>query len=102
MQIAVGILYPDGFIIGVNAAGGVLALVQICLIQYVGWRRKALGLPPVTATVEAKPDEEAGEKAIELGAVAQPAMSSSSESSAPTAVEVAVAPEAGGPQEPTR
>ena len=42
--VAVGILYRDGFIYGVNGSGAALAIVQIALIQYVGCRRRAKGL----------------------------------------------------------
>lgn len=41
--IVVGALYPDPFIIGVNAAGAVLALVQIAMISYVRHRTHGSG-----------------------------------------------------------
>ena len=47
--IVVGVLYPDNFIIGVNSAGAVLALVQIALISYVRYRTRAAGEGTATA-----------------------------------------------------
>lgn len=41
--IAVGVLYPDGFIVGVNAAGAASALIMIIGINYVSCRLRYQG-----------------------------------------------------------
>jgi len=63
--IVVGCLYPDFFIIGVNAAGATLALVQICMINYVLHRRRALGMRDASGGVPAPGGTHGASKAIE-------------------------------------
>ena len=68
--IVVGALYPDSFIIGVNAAGAVLALVQIAMISYVRHRTHGSGGGGGTGGGKPEPPAVAAAAAVEGGAAA--------------------------------
>lgn len=49
--IAVGVLYPDGYIIGVNCAGASIAGLSILVLQWISYRRRVLGMNDASPVV---------------------------------------------------